>query len=197
MEVTNQHVDRVIWNYINSYVATNKAAQAVHAVLESAGIGLRPVLDHISIRTRDVQERALEFEALGFSFDSNLGVLERDAWWAKVYRKPGFPPVYIDQAFADARGSGSPMPAWVDRFTDGVLHHVAINVDNIEHAIERFGALGLTFAGTIIGDAGGPYRQIYTEPEIVDGEAFSVLELIERRWGYTGFMSPTAPGNEA
>lgn len=192
MEVTNQHVDNVIWNYIERYLAGNAAARVVRDLLDAAGVGLRPVLDHLSIRTLDIQERALEFEALGYVFDTTLGVLERDSWWAKVYRKPGFPAVYIDQAFGEGRGNDSVIAGWVEKFTDGTLHHIAINVDNMEHAVERLSAAGLTFSGEILGESGSAFRQIYTQAEIVDGEAFTVLELIERRWGYTGFLSPEA-----
>ncbi len=193
MDVTNQHVDNVIQNYIERYLAGNQAARSVRDALVTLGVGLRPVLDHLSIRTLDVQERALEFEALGFTYDSNLGVMERDSWWAKVYRRAGFPPIYIDQAFTDVRGTGCPIPQWVERFTDGTLHHIAINVDNLELAVEQFAALGLKFSDGIMGEPGAPFRQIYAEPEIVDGEAFTTLEIVERRWGYIGFLSPTAP----
>lgn len=193
MEITNRHVDAVIWDYIDRYISGNRAARKVREALDDLGIGLRPVLDHLSIRTLNIQERALEFEALGFAFDDNLGVMERDFWWAKVYRKPGFPAIYLDQAFADQRGAESEIPRWVEKFTDGTLHHIAINVDHIEHAVERFKALGLSFAGEIVGEPGSEYRQIYTEPEMIDGMAFTTLELIERRWGYIGFLSPAAP----
>ncbi len=192
MEITNTHVDAVIWEYIDRYTSTNRAASLVRSALEELGVGLRPLLDHISIRTRDVQERALEFEALGFGYDDRLGVIERDTWWAKVYRKPGFPAIYLDQAFTDQRGTNSTLSRWVEKFDDGQLHHIAINVDRIEHAIERLSALGIEFTGEIIGEPGSEYRQIYTVAEVVDGEPFTTLELIERRWGFTGFMSPAA-----
>jgi hypothetical protein len=152
------------------------------------------VLDHLAIRTLDVQERALEFEALGYAYDDNLGVIERDSWWAKVYRKPGFPTLYIDQAFQDTRGADSAIPHWVEKFNDGQLHHIAINVDRIEHAIARLEELGIRFTGEIIGEPASEFRQISTEPEMVDGEPYTTLELIERRWGYTGFLSPSING---
>ena len=189
MEITNQHVEAVIRDYVERYLAANSSARIVAEALNSLGIGLRPVLDHISIRTLDVQERAREFEALGFAYDDRLGVIERDEWWAKVYRKPGFPAIYIDQAFLEARGERSPIPKWVERFSDGQLHHLAINVDTIEMAISRFQELGVQFTGQIIGDPGSAFRSIYAEPEMVDGEAFTMLELVERRWGYAGFLS--------
>ena len=196
MEITNTHVDAVIWDYIDRYARQNRAAATIRAALDEVGVGLRPVLDHISIRTRDVLERALEFEALGFGYDDHLGVIERDTWWAKVYRKPGFPAIYLDQPFADQRGNESPLRRWVDKFADDQLHHMAISVDRIEHAIERFSALGIEFTGQILGEPASEYRQIYTVAEMVDGEPFTTLELIERRWGFTGFLSPAANHTE-
>lgn len=194
MEVTNKHVDAVINDYIERYVRTNQAASVVRDALNATGIGMRPVVDHLSIRTLNVQERSLEFEAMGFAFDDRLGVIERDSWWGKVYRRPGFPAIYIDQAFSDQRGATSLIPAWVQKFTDGQIHHLAICVERIEFAIERLGSLGVRFVGEIMGAPDSEFRQIYTEPEIVGGEQFSVLELVERRWGYAGFLAPSPKG---
>lgn len=192
MEITNTHVDALIWDYINRYTSQNGAARIVRDALDNLGVGLRPLLDHISIRTNDVQERALEFETFGFAYDDNLGVMERDTWWAKVYRKPGFPAIYLDQAFHDQRGADSPLTGWVNRFTDGGLHHIAISVGTLEVAMKGLRALGIQFVGEIIGEVGSEYRQVYTVPEMVDGEPYTTLELIERRWGFTGFLSPVA-----
>jgi catechol 2,3-dioxygenase-like lactoylglutathione lyase family enzyme len=190
MEIVNRHVESVIQDYVERYLRTNGAATTVRDVLEASGIGLRPVLDHCSIMTRDVQERALEFEALGFSYDDRLGVIERDTWWGKVYRKPGYPAMYLIQDYDDDRSRLSPIPGWVDRHTDAQLHHIAISVDQIEHAVAKLAPLGVVFQGEIAGDPGSEFRQIYTDPEIVDGVAGSVLELVERRWGYMGFLAP-------
>lgn len=193
MEYVNTHVDAVIRDYIDRYCASNSSANRLRSSLAETGIGLRPVIDHISIRTLDVSERSLEFEALGFMYDDVLGIMERDSWWAKVYRRPGYPPIYLDQPFNDHRGMTSPMRSWVERFGDGGLHHLAVAVDDIDRAITRMKELGLSFAGDVSGLVGGPFRQIYTEPELVDGAQFSVLELVERRWGFTGFWSPMSP----
>lgn len=193
MEYVNTHVDAVIQDYLDRYCASNSAAKTLRSSLNEIGIGLRPVIDHISIRTLDVSERSREFEALGFVYDDVLGVMERDSWWAKVYRKPGYPPVYIDQPFTDRRGSSSPMRSWVEQFGDGGLHHIALAVDVIDKAITRMTSMGIAFTGEVSGLVGGPFRQIYTEPEVVDGAQFTVLELVERRWGFTGFWSPMSP----
>lgn len=190
MDISNQHVERVIFDYVDRYLAGNRMAAQINDAVLQAGIGLRPILDHISIRTLDVQERALEFEALGYFYDDRMGVLERDTYWGKVYRRPGFPVLFLEQAFLDNRSEDSTIPEWVEKFSDGQLHHIAIAVDNIEHAIERFAPLGVRFAGEITGEPKSEFRQIYSEPEVVDGVDFTVIELVERRWGYAGFLRP-------
>ncbi len=43
-----------------------------------------------------------------------------------------------------------------------------------------------------MGERGGPLRQIFTAPEVRDGESFSVLELAERHFGFAGFAPPQA-----
>lgn len=195
MEITRNHITAVIANYVATFVETNRAAQLVRDRLNAAGVGLRPVIDHISFRTLQVHERALEFEALGYGFDDTIGVVERDDFWYKVYRKAGFPAVLIQQAHEDARGASSPIPAWVERFTDGDAHHIAIVVDRLEDAVETLGEAGMRFIGQIVGDIDSEFRQIYAEPEVVDGVPATVLELIERRWGFTGHMSLNSPEN--
>ena len=60
--------------------------------------------------------------------------------------------------------------------------------EDIEQAISRLKEKGVVFAGEIVGPRGGVLRQIFTAPEMVDGQPFSVLELAERHQGYQGFL---------
>lgn len=193
MEITKSHIAAVITNYVTTFVDSNHAASILRDKLNAAGVGLRPVVDHISFRTLQVHERALEFEALGFSFDDTIGVVERDDYWFKVYRRPGLPAVLIQQAHEDARGARSPIPAWVERFTDGLPHHIAVEVDRIEDAVDVLGKAGIEFVGKIVGDSASEFRQIYAQPEMIDGIAATVLELVERRWGFSGHLSLNSP----
>jgi hypothetical protein len=196
MEITRKHIAAVISNYVTTFVESNRAASIIRDRLAAAGVGLRPVIDHISFRTLQVHERALEFEALGFSFDDTVGVVERDEFWYKVYRRPGFPAVLIQQAHEDARGEKSPIPGWVERHTDASVHHLAIVVDRLEDAVQALSEAGITFSGNIVGDADSEFRQIYVAPETRDGEPYTVLELVERHWGYTGFLSLNSPESD-
>jgi 4-hydroxyphenylpyruvate dioxygenase-like putative hemolysin len=164
----------------------------VAELLQQAGVGLWPVIDHCAIRTRDVEKRAVEMLDRGFQRDKNLGVLEFDNWWAKVYRKPGYPALFIDQAFAGERGGKSLIPEWVDAHGDKRFHHIAVRVENIEQAIATLKSRGIAFAGEIIGERGSDLRQIFTQPEIKGGKVFTVLELTERHRGYQGFLPPQA-----
>jgi 4-hydroxyphenylpyruvate dioxygenase-like putative hemolysin len=80
----------------------------------------------------------------------------------------------------------------VKKFGDRVFHHVAVRVEDIEKSIDRLKAKGVVFTGQIVGLRGGSLRQIFTAPEMVDGQPFSVLELTERHRGYQGFSPPQA-----
>lgn len=184
--------DRLIDNYVSDYLQNNRAANALNELLDDAGVGLRPLVDHITIRTADVETRAIEFLQMGFIEDLSLGVVEHDNWWAKVYRRPGLPAIFIDQAFGGERGKLSIIPAWVEKFGDRTLHHVAVGVGDIEHSISALSKKGIAFSGEITGDPQTPLRQIFTKADVKDGLAFTVLELAERRWGYTGFHSHQA-----
>ena len=182
-------LEQVITRYINDYVARNHAATLMSKALEEIGIGLFPVVDHITIRTGSIDPRAEEFLLLGYAYAETL---EYDDWWAKVYRAPGCPALFVDQAYEGERGKTSIIPAWVKQFGDRTLHHIAVRVADIETSIQRLTAKGVMFAGQIVGERGGDLRQIFTVPDQVNGQGFSVLELAERHRGFQGFSPPHA-----
>lgn len=182
-------LEQVITRYVHEYVAGNRAAAIVRDALEEIGIGLFPIVDHITIRTGSIDPRAEEFVLLGYAYSETL---EYDDWWAKVYRAPGCPALFVDQAYDGERGKTSIIPGWVKQFGDRTLHHIAVRVEDIEISIQRLTAKGVKFAGQVVGERRGPLRQIFTVPEQVGGHAFSVLELAERHRGFQGFSPPHA-----
>lgn len=188
---SDRDLDQLLAHYVADFVARNTAARILKTQLDRVGVGFWPVADHLTFRTHDIEQRATEFTAFGYQPAERL---DYEDWFAKVYRKPGYPPLFIDQAYAGDRGKTSIIPAWVTQFGDRTLHHVAVRVEDIEVAIDRLSHEGVRFAGTIVGARGGALRQIFTEPEQVDGAAFSVLELTERHEGFLGFSPPQADG---
>lgn len=190
--MTRDPLELLIKCYLDDFVAHNRAAKVIADGLRVVGTGLRPVIDHITFRTLKVDERAKEFLDHGYEYDSRLGVIEYENWWAKVYRKPGYPVLFLDQAFDGARGKGSLIPDWVKLFGDKGLHHVAIQVDDIETAVFYLEKQGVCFAGSVAGGRDSDLRQIFTSPEMREGKLFSVVELTERHRGYAGFLPPQA-----
>ena len=178
--------------YVKDFVDQNHAAEVIAKGLEVIGVGFWPVVDHLTFRTFDIETRAKEFLKQGYSYDNLLGILEYNNWFAKVYRKNGYPALFIDQAYPGARGKGSLIPDWVKAFGDETLHHVAVRVEDIEKAVFYLEKQGIRFAGEIVGERGTDLRQIFTEPEMKKGKAFSVAELTERHRGFTGFSPPQA-----
>jgi 4-hydroxyphenylpyruvate dioxygenase-like putative hemolysin len=187
--IQGNELDAIITKMTNEYIAKNRAARIVSDLLDEVGVGFSPVIDHLTIRTNDIDARAREFVTLGYAFSETLHF---DDWYAKVYRCTGYPALFVDQAYPDERGKTSIIPAWVRQFGDRIFHHLAIRVQDIEAAIARLKARGIVFAGDIVGSRGGNLRQIFTAPELVDGHPFSVLELAERHEGYQGFSPPQA-----
>lgn len=184
-----QELDDLLEKMVTDYVAHNRAASVLKVMLDDTGVGFSPVVDHVTIRTLDIDRGAEPFVALGYAYDETLTY---DDWYAKVYRKAGYPALFVDQAYPDDRGKTSIIPGWVKRFGDQVFHHVAVRVEDIEKAVERLKQKGVVFAGKIVGAKGGQLRQIFSAPESVDGQPFSVLELAERHYGYQGFLPPQA-----
>ncbi|HVG03126.1 MAG TPA: VOC family protein [Nitrospira sp.] len=182
-------LDAVITRMTEDFLAHNSAGRVLRRALNEAGVGFMPVMDHLTIRTMDIDQRAKEFVALGYEYDETLNY---EDWFAKVYRRAGYPALFVDQAYSDDRGKISIIPPWVQKFGDQVFHHVAVRVEDIEQAISSLKGKGVVFAGEIVGARGGMLRQIFTAPEMVDGQPFSVLELAERHQGYQGFLPPQA-----
>jgi 4-hydroxyphenylpyruvate dioxygenase-like putative hemolysin len=182
-------LDALIARMLDNYVSHNRASKVLQNLLNQAGVGFSPVADHLTLRTLDIDRRAEEFTRLGYGYSETI---EYQDWYAKVYRKIGYPALFVDQAYSDDRGRTSIIPGWVNKFGDQVFHHVAVRVEDIEHAIERLKTQGVVFTGQIVGARGGQLRQIFTAPEMVDGQPFSVLELTERHRGYQGFSPPQA-----
>lgn len=190
----NDPLEILLRSYIEDFVVNNHAAKILSTGLRVLGVGLRPVIDHITFRTLKVDQRAKEFLAHGYRYDKSLGVIEYENWWAKVYRKPGYPTIFIDQAYDGPRGRESLIPGWVNAFGDKVLHHVAVLVDDIESSVYYLEKQGIAFAGSIVGEKYTDLRQIFTKPETREGKPFSVLEMAERHRGYAGFLPPQADG---
>ena len=182
-------LDALIEKMVADYVAHNRAARVLKDMLDAAGVGFYPVVDHLTLRTSDIDQRAQQFTGLGYAYSETLHFND---WYAKVYRKVGYPALFVDQAYPDDRDRTSIIPGWVRKFGDRAFHHVAVRVEDIELAIAKLKEKGIVFAGSIVGERGGQLRQIFSAPEMVDGHAFSVLELAERHRGYQGFSPPQA-----
>lgn len=182
-------LDALIERMVADYIRQNLAAKMLKTMLDDAGVGLSPVIDHLTIRTFNIDHGAEPFVALGYAYDETI---EYDDWYAKVYRKAGYPALFVDQAYTDDRGKTSIIPGWVKKFGDQIFHHIAVRVEDIEKAVERLKQNGVVFAGNIVGNRGDRLRQIFSAPETVDGRPFSVLELAERHRGYLGFLPPQA-----
>ena len=82
----------------------------------------------------------------------------------------------------------------MDAHGDACFHHVAVLVEDIEAALDALSKHGFKNAGDIVGAPHSDLRQVFTEPEIRDGKVYTVLELIERHNGYSGFLPPQADG---
>ncbi|GJL57021.1 MAG: hypothetical protein NPIRA02_41530 [Nitrospirales bacterium] len=188
METTTD-LESTVLKLVDEYVSRNQAARIFAEGLNEIGVGLFPVLDHITVRTLKIDQRVEAFLQLGYAYSETL---HYEDWYAKVYRASGYPALFVDQAYDDERGRTSIIPGWVNTFGDQTLHHIAIQVHDIEHAIQASQKQGIAFAGAVIGEQGEDLRQIFTVPEKVDGQPFSVLELTERHNGYQGFSPPQA-----
>ena len=84
------------------------------------------------------------------------------------------------------------IPPWVKRFSSKTLHHIAVRVDEIETAVATLKKRDVRFAGPIVGARGTVLRQVFTAADVKNRQPFTVVEIIERHKGYSGFQPPQA-----
>lgn len=182
--------DPVVQQLIEAFFRENEAARVYAETCRAQGWPL--IIDHITIRCLNIDRRAEPFlKKGGYRFEGETVEYPDQGWWAKVYRRDGYPALFIDQAYEDARGKKSIIPQWVARFGDQLLHHVAVRVADIDEAVAALQKRGVEFSGAVVGNKGTRLRQIFTASEVRNGEAFSVLELTQRN-GYDGFYPDQA-----
>ena len=59
-------LDAVMARMTADFLAQNSAGRMLRRALDDVGVGFIPVIDHVTIRTMDIDRRAGEFLALGY-----------------------------------------------------------------------------------------------------------------------------------
>lgn len=188
-EIVSRYEEPVIRRLLEEYFANNAAARIYLTIARE--LHWTATVDHLTIRCWSIERRAREFLALGYRDPGEVIEYPDQGWWAKVYRREGYPALFIDQAYDDERGKKSILPEWVATFGEAVLHHIAVRVPDIEAAKEAMEKKGVEFSGSIVGARKTRLRQIFTAAEVRKGRAYSVLELTERN-NYEGFYPEQA-----
>lgn len=190
--------EKSIHDRIEKYFEKNMAARKYAEVCQEKGWNLD--IDHLTVRTYNVDKSAEHFIKLGYKFDEKVDY-KNEGWYAKVYRHQKYPAMFVDQTYDDAPTSLQIIKKWVDKFGDGDYHHIAVLIPKgieIEEIIDLLKKKGVNFPGKVTGPKGTRLRQIFTQAEVVDGEPYSVLELAQRNPDpqtgkiYTGFISEQA-----
>ncbi len=190
-QILARYPEPLIQRPLADYFRDNEAARRFVEIATKRGWPV--IIDHLTIRCLDIERRARPLLAIGYQNQNEIVEYPDQGWWAKVYRKAGYPAMFIDQSYADERGKKSFLSDWVKRFGEDCFHHVAVRVDDIEAAKAAMESGGVEFSGEIVGARGTRLRQIFTAAEQRDGQAYSVLELAER-CHYDGFVPEQADG---
>ena len=91
-------LDAVMAVMTADFLSQNSAGRMLSRALDDVGVGFVPVIDHVTIRTMDIDRRAEEFIALGYTYDETIHYAD---WYAKVFRRGGYPALFVDQAYSD------------------------------------------------------------------------------------------------
>lgn len=172
--------DLIVYNRLFLYFEKNLASRKYAEVCEELEWDL--VIDHLTIRTYIIDKAADEYIKLGWKYDETLEYKE-EGWWAKVYRHPKYPTMFIDQSYKSAPDDQQIIKKWVDKFGDKEFHHIAVRLPEgieMEEAIVHLKKKAINFPGKITGPKGTRLRQIFTQAEVIDNFPYSVLELAQR-----------------
>lgn len=191
-------VERSVYDQLVIYFEKNLAARRYGEVCQEKGWDY--VIDHLTIRTYDIDKAANDYEKLGWKYDEKIDY-RSEGWWAKVYRHPKLPTMFVDESYKDAPSDSQIIKRWVDKFGDKEFHHIAVLIPQgveIEEVVELLKKKGISFPGKVTGQEGTQLRQIFTQAEVVDGFPYSVLELAQRNKDpktgkiYRGFITVQA-----
>lgn len=190
--------EKAIYDRIVIYFEKNLAARKYAEVCEEKGWNCIP--DHLTVRTYNVDKASEEYIRYGYKFDEKVDY-RNEGWYAKVFRHPLYPALFIDQTYDDAPESQQIIKKWVAKFSDKEFHHIAVRLHEgieIEEAIEHLKKKGINFPGKVTGPKGTQLRQIFTQAEVIDRFPYSVLELAQRNKDpktgktYEGFITVQA-----
>lgn len=189
--------ESLIYDFIVLYFEKNTASRKYAEVCEEKGWEL--YIDHLTVRTYKIDKAAKKYEAIGYKHETNVEYPE-EGWWAKVFRHPKYPPMFIDETYDNAPQDKQIIKKWVDKFGDKEFHHLAFRIPQgveMEEAVDLLKKKGVNFPGKITGPKGTRLRQIFSQAEVVDGVPFSVIELAQRNKDkngkiYEGFISEQA-----
>ncbi len=179
------------------YFEGNKAATKYAEICLEKGWDY--VIDHMAVRTHNVNSTAKKYEKLGWKYEDKVDYL-KEGWWANVYRHSIYPALFIDQSYKDTKKEKI-IENWVDKFGEYKFHHIAVLMPEgikIEEAINLLKKKNVSFPGNIIGGKDSKLRQIFTQAELVNDHPYTVLELIQRNKDpntgkiYQGFINEQA-----
>jgi hypothetical protein len=58
---SDQDLEKLLREYVADFLANNTAGRMLDEMLRKAGIGIRPIMDHLTFRTHNIDRRAEEF----------------------------------------------------------------------------------------------------------------------------------------
>lgn len=190
--------DKSLCEKIIYYFENNKSARLYGELCEEKNWIYE--IDHLTIRTYNVEKAAKYFEELGWCFDTKVEYKDQ-GWWANVYRHKKYPALFVDQNYDGVPEKQMILTRWVDKFGDQNFHHIAarlplgVEIEEVISALEKRGAV---FPGNVTGPKGSRLRQIFSKAEEKDGTPFSILELAQRGLDkatgqvYEGFINEQA-----
>ena len=127
-------------------------------------------LDHIGIAVKDLDEASKPYLALGLEAVFPDEVIAEQAVKVRVFRLNG-----VGLELLQASGKESPIAKFIEKRTEG-LHHIALQVADIEHEYKRLLNLGASFIGDEIRKGHNNSRIIFLHPKWARG---TLIELVE------------------
>lgn len=147
--------------------------QSYHLIRARQARILEVELDHIGIAVSSLVESARQYGALGFALSApeqvpEQGVSVVQATGGTAGKESG----HLE--LLEATGEDSTVARFIQRTGPG-LHHVALRVDNLDIAIQRYEAEGFEVIG-VPGRGAGGCRCVFLHPRSCGGVLLEILE---------------------
>ena len=95
----NKYIEALCTDYLKSNISASKVVEHI----KQAGVSWFQLVDHVTFRTYNVENKANDIQGFGYK---KVETLEFQNWWGNIYYVKGSPLIFIDQSYEGEKETG-------------------------------------------------------------------------------------------